>query len=116
MTTEQIREMLQSPAYEFLRSNEHLKGKIIFLTLGGSYSYGTNVETSDVDIRGCALNSRSDLLGLSNFEQVVHTETDTTVYSFNKLVSLLLNCNPNTIEMLGCVRSSTWFALTLGEK
>lgn len=30
MTTEQIREMLQSPAYEFLRSNEHLKGKIIF--------------------------------------------------------------------------------------
>lgn len=46
MTTEQIREMLQSPAYEFLRSNEHLKGKIIFLTLGGSYSYGTNVETS----------------------------------------------------------------------
>lgn len=41
MTTEQIREMLQSPAYEFLRSNEHLKGKIIFLTLGGSYSYGT---------------------------------------------------------------------------
>lgn len=102
MTTEQIREMLQSPAYEFLRSNEHLKSKIIFLTLGGSYSYGTNVKTSDVDIRGCALNSRSDLLGLSNFEQVVHTETDTTVYSFNKLVSLLLNCNPNTIEMLGC--------------
>ena len=51
MTTEQIREMLQSPAYEFLRSNEHLKDKIIFLTLGGSYSYGTNVETSDVDIR-----------------------------------------------------------------
>ena len=41
MTTEQIREMLQNPAYEFLRSNEHLKGKIIFLTLGGSYSYGT---------------------------------------------------------------------------
>lgn len=98
MTTEQIREMLQSPAYEFLRNNEHLKDKIIFLTLGGSYSYGTNVETSDVDIRGCALNSRSDLLGLSNFEQVVHTGTDTTVYSFNKLVSLLLNCNPNTIH------------------
>lgn len=63
MTIEQIREMLQSPEYEFLRSNEHLKDKIIFLTLGGSYSYGTNVETSDVDIRGCALNSRSDLLG-----------------------------------------------------
>lgn len=67
MTTEQIREMLQSPAYEFLRSNEHLKDKIIFLTLGGSYSYGTNVETSDVDIRGCALNSRSDFAGIVQF-------------------------------------------------
>ena len=28
--------------------------------------------------------------------------TDTTVYAFNKLISLLLSCNPNTIEMLGC--------------
>lgn len=35
MTIEQIIEMLQSPEYEFLRSNEHLKDKIIFLTLGG---------------------------------------------------------------------------------
>ena len=36
------------------------------------------------------------------FEQFINEETDTTIYSFNKLVSLLVNCNPNTIEMLGC--------------
>lgn len=111
MTIQQIREMLSSEAYDFLRTNEHLGGRIVFLTLGGSYSYGTNVEGSDVDIRGCAINRPSDLLGLSNFEQVVHTETDTTVYSFNKLVSLLLNCNPNTIEMLGC-KPEHYFLLT----
>lgn len=102
MTIEQIKEMVNGSAYDFLRTNEHLGRKIIFLTLGGSYSYGTNVETSDVDVRGCALNSESDLLGLTSFEQVVNTQTDTTIYAFNKLVSLLLNCNPNTIEMLGC--------------
>lgn len=101
MTIEQIKEMVNGSAYDFLRTNEHLGRKIIFLTLGGSYSYGTNVETSDVDVRGCALNSESDLLGLTSFEQVVNTQTDTTIYAFNKLVSLLLNCNPNTIEMLG---------------
>ena len=71
MTIEQIRDMVSGKDYDFLRENEHLGDRIIFLTLGGSYSYGTNVETSDVDIRGCALNSKSDLLGLSNFEQVV---------------------------------------------
>lgn len=111
MTIEQIKEMVAGSEYDFLRTNPHLKDRIIFLTLGGSYSYGTNVETSDVDVRGCALNRPSDLLGLTDFEQVVHTQTDTTVYAFNKLIKLLLNCNPNTIEMLGC-KPEHYFMLT----
>lgn len=111
MTIEQIKEMVNGPEYDFLRTNPHLQNKIIFLTLGGSYSYGTNVETSDVDVRGGALNRPSDLLGLTNFEQVVNTQTDTTVYAFNKLITLLLNCNPNTIEMLGC-KPEHYFLLT----
>lgn len=102
MTIEQIKKMVSGKQYDFLWTNEHLGSRIIFLTLGGSYAYGTNVETSDVDIRGCALNQKSDLIGLTGFEQVVNTETDTTIYSFNKLIGLLLNCNPNTIELLGC--------------
>jgi len=102
LTVEQIKSMIAEPQYDFLRTNEHVKNRLIFLTLGGSHAYGTNVESSDVDIRGCALNRASDLIGLSNFEQLVNEETDTTVYAFNKLISLLLSCNPNTIEMLGC--------------
>ena len=98
VTIDEIKQKVEDKEYDFLRTNPHLQGKIIFLTLGGSYAYGTNIETSDVDVRGCALNSRSDLLGLSSFEQVVDGQTDTTVYSFNKLVNLLINCNPNTIE------------------
>lgn len=116
MTIEQIKEMVNGSAYDFLRTNEHLGRKIIFLTLGGSYSYGTNVETSDVDVRGYALNSESDLLGLTSFEQVVNTQTDTTIYAFNKLVSLLLNCNPNTIEMLGCKPEHYFYISDIGRE
>lgn len=116
MTIEQIKEMVNGSAYDFLRTNEHLGRKIIFLTLGGSYSYGTNVETSDIDVRGCALNSESDLLGLTSFEQVVNTQTDTTIYAFNKLVSLLLNCNPNTIEMLGCKPEHYFYISDIGRE
>ena len=111
MDINEIKKIVSGTEYDFLRTNPHLKGKIMFLTLGGSYSYGTNVEGSDVDVRGCALNSKPDLIGLTNFEQVINNETDTTVYSFNKLVSLLLNCNPNVIEMLGC-KPEHYFEIT----
>ena len=93
--------ILNTPEYEFLKTNPHLGKNIILLGLGGSHAYGTNIEGSDIDIRGIALNSKEDILGTSNFEQVVNEATDTTIYSFRKIISLLTSCNPNTIEMLG---------------
>lgn len=102
MTINEIIKLAASPEYDFLRTNEHLGHRVMFLTLGGSHAYGTNVESSDVDVRGVAMNRKTDILGLSNFEQFINERTDTTVYGFNKLVGLLCNCNPNTIEMLGC--------------
>lgn len=95
------KKLIESKEYDFLRTNVHLGNKIILLGLGGSHAYGTNVETSDIDIRGCAVNSKEEILTNKNFEQFVNEETDTTIYSFNKLISLLSNCNPNTIEILG---------------
>ena len=73
----------------------------MLLGVSGSYGYGTNREGSDVDLRGVTLNIPSDLIGLTSFEQFEDRKTDTVVYSFNKMVGLLLNCNPNTIEILG---------------
>lgn len=101
MTLEEIKRTVASEEYDFLRANEHLGKNLILIGLGGSHAYGTNVDGSDLDVRGCALNSKIEILTNENFEQFVNEETDTTIYSFNKLVSLLSNCNPNTIEILG---------------
>ena len=102
MNVTEIKQLLATPQYDFLRTNEHLGKNIILLTLGGSHAYGTNVEGSDVDVRGCTLNSKEEILTNKNFEQCVNEETDTTIYAFNKLITLLSNVNPNTIELLGC--------------
>lgn len=93
--------LLQKQEYDFLRTNPHLGNKILLLGVGGSHSYGTNTPDSDVDIRGITANTQSDLLGLSAFEQVIDNPTDTTVYGLNKIFKLMLDCNPNVIELLG---------------
>ena len=101
MNLNEIHSKVASEEYDFLRTNPHLGKNIILLGLGGSHAYGTDTVDSDLDVRGCALNSKADILTKDNFEQVVHKETDTTIYSFNKLVDLLAGCNPNIVELGG---------------
>lgn len=101
MNTRQILKRLNSKEYDFLKENKHLGDNIILLTTGGSHAYGTDIETSDLDIRGVALEREGEILGLSNFEQFANDATDTVIYGFRKIIKLLLNCNPNTVEMLG---------------
>lgn len=114
MNLDKIKALINSDTYSFLRTENKLNN-IIFLTLGGSYAYGTNVAESDIDLRGCALNSKSDLIGMSHFEQFVDIKTDTTIYSFNKLIKLLIECNPNTIELLGCKREHYLILTKIGQ-
>ena len=101
MTLDQIKETLKGPDYDFLGTDGHLGENIMILTLGGSHAYGTSTDTSDLDIRGCALNRKREILTGEKFEQVSDEQTDTVIYSFNKLIGLLSGCNPNTIELLG---------------
>ena len=102
MTIQEIKDkILFSKEYEFLKTNEHLGDNIILIGLGGSYAYGTNTKNSDLDVRGIALNTKEEILTNKNFEQFINEETDTTIYSFNKIVSLLSSCNPNIIEICG---------------
>ena len=101
MTLEQIKNLLKTSDYDFLKNHKNLNDNIIILTLGGSHAYGTETDTSDLDIRGCAVDTKRDILTNHTFEQVTNNKTDTVIYSFTKLINLLTNVNPNTIEMLG---------------
>lgn len=101
--------------YTFIETNKELSN-IILMGLGGSYAYGTNIECSDIDLRGIALNSRENILLGKDFEQVVNTDTDTTIYSLNKMMTLLINCNPNTIEIVGLRPEQYIYISDIGRK
>ncbi|MGL5437055.1 MAG: nucleotidyltransferase domain-containing protein [Lachnospiraceae bacterium] len=111
-----FKKLMNTREYDFLRDHERLGNRIILLGLGGSYAYGTNNENSDIDFRGITLNMPSDLIGLTEFEQYEDEKTDTVIYAFNKIVKLLLECNPNTCEILGLDEEQYLIKTKLGQE
>lgn len=99
MTVEEVKDYIKSSTeYDFLRDYPH---KIAFLTLGGSYAYGTNTEDSDIDLRGVFLSDKREIL-LNNSMKLVDTrkDTDTTMYALKKYVDLCAKGNPAALELL----------------
>ena len=98
-----MKELLNNKKYFFLKKeNFFINHPICYLTLAGSYAYGTNNENSDIDIRGFFLDDKNELLTLENIkEEFIDSQTDTVIYSFRKFIKLLINCNPNILELLG---------------
>lgn len=94
----ELKDVISKPEYKWI---DEYKDRLCFLTFGGSYAYGTNIETSDIDIRGVMLPTKEELIGLKNFEQKIDENTDTCIYEFNKFIHLISQTNPNTIELLG---------------
>ena len=78
-----------------------MKDDLILVGLAGSHSYGTNIETSDIDVRGIRYNNIDTILGIKEPGQYISPNTDTVIYDLNKAIPLLAKCNPNMIEMLG---------------
>ena len=74
------------------------------------------VSYTHLDFRGITLNMPSDLIGLTEFEQYEDSGTDTVIYSFNKMVKLLLECNPNTCEILGLDHDQYLIKSRLGQE
>ncbi|NRZ86599.1 putative nucleotidyltransferase [Clostridium beijerinckii] len=61
------KEILNKEEYKFIHSNENLGENIIYLTLSGSIGYGTNIDNSDVDLRGITIERKEKYIWISKF-------------------------------------------------
>lgn len=99
MTIEEVKDYINSSTeYDFLRDYPH---KIAFLTLGGSYAYGTNTEDSDIDLRGVFLSDKREILLNNSMKSVdASKDTDTVMYALKKYIDLCAKGNPTALELL----------------
>lgn len=82
----------------------------LFVYIGGSVSYGTNNAESDLDIRGIYIEPKKELLGLhDNKGSISFKDDDTILYGLRKAANMLINCNPNILEMLGVEKEHVLF-------
>jgi predicted nucleotidyltransferase len=76
------------------------KGLIIFEAIGGSRAYGTDLPTSDTDIRGVFILPKDDIMGSKYVEQVNDKKNDIVYYEIRRFIELISTANPNILELL----------------
>lgn len=81
---------------------EELKSRnlIIFECISGSKAYGTDLPSSDTDIKGVFVLPESDFFGLNYIEQINNPSNDIVYYELKRFFELLNRNNPNLLEML----------------
>lgn len=83
-------------------SQKWLYDRTLYVTVHGSHCYGTNTETSDLDLRGICIAPKEYYIGiLDHFEQAITNEPeDLTIFEISKFVKLAMDCNPNALEII----------------
>lgn len=81
---------------DYIRENN----LILFEGIGGSHAYGTNIKTSDEDIRGVYIAELDDILSGNFPEQINDEKNDIVFYEISRFLFLLGTNNPNILELL----------------
>ena len=90
---------------------------IIYDAIGGSYAYGTNIPTSDKDVRGIFIYPKESYLGLEQpIPQISDDKQDITYYSLKRFFELIKSANPNLIELLWLPKDCVNFCSPLMKK
>lgn len=78
----------------------HQQQIILFEAISGSLAYGTNLLTSDTDLRGVFMLPKQTIYGLDYQEQVSDTKNDIIFYEIKRFMQLLSQNSPNMLELL----------------
>ena len=82
-------------------SDDFVKDNTILQVVAGSHAYGTNLPTSDWDERGIFIdNMERIMLPFEKVEQHKFEYDDIVVFELSKFMPLLLEQNPNVIELI----------------
>jgi uncharacterized protein len=73
---------------------------IIFESIMGSQAYGTNLPSSDEDIRGVFIQPLDDIFRYGFVEQVADKTNDVVFYELKRFLQLVKTNNPNILELL----------------
>lgn len=92
-----------------LIQNECPGAKPLFLIVSGSIAYGTNLPTSDIDIRGVFIQSIDDILGNKYLEQINDDNNDIVIYEVRRFLELLEKNNPTVLELLNAPEDCIYF-------
>jgi hypothetical protein len=81
---------------KFLKDND----LILFEGIVGSRAYGTNISTSDTDIKGVYILPIDNIIGNNYIEQVNDEKNDIVYYEIRRFLELLQSNNPTLLELL----------------
>lgn len=73
---------------------------VLLRAISGSRAYGLDTPESDTDIKGVYVLPQPVLFGLNPVEQLNNPSNDVVYYEWRKFVALLLDSNPNILELL----------------
>jgi uncharacterized protein len=83
-----------------LNSLQNQPDLFLLKCISGSRAYGTQLPTSDTDVKGIFILPQKDLYGLRYTEQVNDDRNDTVFYEIKRFMELLFKNNPNILELL----------------